>query len=191
MRAPHKVAEWAQKTQNKGLSLRSLIWNVWLMLALPAIWLIWSLLFYITCIMVLIWSVKIRGSPAEFNRPVAYAARVVISLILTAGFAYLVMAVREFIELSKDSKFKEYFDKWVARKSSSSLHTNGPASNLNLDHGRQDMTTVSTGMPQCGHAQEASPNDRPLPDTPNANAVENPSEVAKRQDLTEEDLSRE
>jgi hypothetical protein len=62
MRAPHKAIKWAQvrlRSLPRGdkfnylitlclwignpieLTLKSLVWNVWLMLGLPAIWLVW------------------------------------------------------------------------------------------------------------------------------------------------------
>ncbi|RXW25442.1 hypothetical protein EST38_g382 [Candolleomyces aberdarensis] len=124
--------------------------------------------------MALIWRVKIRSSPPGFDQAVALAAQVIISLILASGLAYLVMAVRVFIEFSKNSRFRV-----------------GPASNLNLHHGRQDMTKLSTGIYQYGHGQDTPPNHHPLRLTPSASIVENPSKVANRQDLTEEDPPRE
>ncbi|KAJ2934273.1 hypothetical protein H1R20_g2835, partial [Candolleomyces eurysporus] len=174
MRAPHKAIQWAQETQAKGLTLKSLVWNAWLMLALPAIWLVWSLLFYIICIMIFVWRVRIENSPGHFDQGITAAARVGISLILAAGLAYLVLAVRKFVKFSENHSFKTYFNTWMTLKqksassswvvieSSDPILPKAPASHQYP----QDTMKSSTGVSQPGHGQGAP---HPSQSDPNAN----------------------
>ncbi|KAF9564919.1 hypothetical protein CPC08DRAFT_220150 [Agrocybe pediades] len=62
MRKTYKAAEWALEAKKTKASI---LWNVWVMLAMPAIWLTWSIILYIACIMSFIW----RTSPQDANPP--------------------------------------------------------------------------------------------------------------------------
>ncbi|KAG6865293.1 hypothetical protein C0991_003678 [Blastosporella zonata] len=76
MRKVHKAAEWAEEAQK---SQTAIWWNVWVLLALPSIWLSWSIIFYLTCVMSFVW------------RP-----RVAITFVFVLGIVYLALVISEF-----------------------------------------------------------------------------------------------
>ncbi|PPQ85254.1 hypothetical protein CVT25_010025 [Psilocybe cyanescens] len=41
-------------------------WNVWVMLAMPVVWLAWSIILYITCIMTFVWRTSSSTGGYEF-----------------------------------------------------------------------------------------------------------------------------
>ncbi|KAF9564916.1 hypothetical protein CPC08DRAFT_630547, partial [Agrocybe pediades] len=95
MRKTYKAAEWALEAKKTKTSI---LWNVWVMLAMPAIWLTWSIILYIACIMSFIW----RTSPQDSNpsnplsSTILLIIRTVISSILGIGFIYGVLILRTF-----------------------------------------------------------------------------------------------
>ncbi|PPQ72920.1 hypothetical protein CVT24_000194 [Panaeolus cyanescens] len=88
MRKTYKVAEWAHEAkQNKT----GIWWNVWIMLALPAVWLAWSIILYIVCIMSYVWrtGTDIDTTREPFTASQALAPRIVVSVVLFLGLVYL------------------------------------------------------------------------------------------------------
>ncbi|KIM38640.1 hypothetical protein M413DRAFT_29891 [Hebeloma cylindrosporum] len=90
MRKAYKAAEWAQEAQRSGTGI---FWNVWVLLAMPATWLAWSMMLYIVCIMSFVWR---TGTTADADRgPMtpndAFSFRVVVSAVLSLGFLYFVL----------------------------------------------------------------------------------------------------
>ncbi|KAL1702333.1 hypothetical protein EV121DRAFT_271810 [Schizophyllum commune] len=74
----------------------SVWWNVWVMLALPAIWLSWSIIAFLVSILAFVWA---TGTRDEVTTPStsyqqALAPRVVISATLALGAIYFVPVIR-------------------------------------------------------------------------------------------------
>ncbi|KAJ3508099.1 hypothetical protein NLJ89_g5943 [Agrocybe chaxingu] len=90
MRKTHKAAEWAHEAQKTQTGI---LWNVWVLLAMPATWLAWSMIMYIVCIMSFVWR---TGTIDDAERaPPTYrevlAPRIVITVILFFGVTYFVL----------------------------------------------------------------------------------------------------
>ncbi|PPQ74666.1 hypothetical protein CVT24_003823 [Panaeolus cyanescens] len=90
MRKAYKAAEWAQEAQQTQTGI---VWNVWIMLAMPAVWLAWSMISYIICIMAYVWR---TGTTADDGREImssnaALAPRIVVSCVLCLGLIYFIL----------------------------------------------------------------------------------------------------
>ncbi|KAF8964540.1 hypothetical protein BDZ97DRAFT_1591832, partial [Flammula alnicola] len=94
MRKTYKAAEWAH---NAVLARRLFQFpdslNVWVLLAMPATWLAWSMILYVVCIMSFVWR---TGTTDDANKgPMtpdqALAARIVVTVVLSLGIIYFVL----------------------------------------------------------------------------------------------------
>ncbi|KAF5353994.1 hypothetical protein D9756_006877 [Leucocoprinus leucothites] len=116
MKKPHKAAEWAWEARK----MRTVIWwNVWVMLAMPAIWLSWSIVSYIVCIMSFLWRTgsTLDGSILPLTPELAFWPRLVISLMLALGVVYFVlitMTLRHYGS-TMDRKWRERVKGWTDR----------------------------------------------------------------------------
>ncbi|KIJ40024.1 hypothetical protein M422DRAFT_174253, partial [Sphaerobolus stellatus SS14] len=87
MKRTHKAAVWAEEAQR---SKTSLWWNVWVLLAMPTVWLAWSLISYLICIMAFVWRTGTANEPTSppLSSESALVPRIIISSILTVGLIY-------------------------------------------------------------------------------------------------------
>ncbi|PPQ82300.1 hypothetical protein CVT25_008426 [Psilocybe cyanescens] len=78
-------------------------WNVWVMLAMPVVWLAWSIILYVTCIMTFVWRTSSRTQNSTntttnnahgISDAGLLAVRIVISAILGLGIVYMGLAMR-------------------------------------------------------------------------------------------------
>ncbi|KAL1745745.1 hypothetical protein HDZ31DRAFT_35698 [Schizophyllum fasciatum] len=96
MRAMHKASEWALESQR---TTTNVYWNVWVMLAMPAVWLSWSIVAFLVSIMAFVWrtgTADERMEPIETSEQVI-PARALISAALGLGVVYFVLVVRTFM----------------------------------------------------------------------------------------------
>ncbi|KAL1714501.1 hypothetical protein EV715DRAFT_209501 [Schizophyllum commune] len=97
MKAMYKASEWALEAQK---TTTNRFWNVWVMLAMPAVWLLWSIVSFIVAIMAFVWRTGVGGvhkNADPFTTPgQALASRVLISGSLALGAVYFVLVVRTF-----------------------------------------------------------------------------------------------
>ncbi|TFK72082.1 hypothetical protein BDN72DRAFT_731953, partial [Pluteus cervinus] len=87
MRKPHKAAQWAQEAQRKQSHL---FWNVWVFLAMPAVWLAWSIVAYIVCVMAYVWRTGPGNTPPSISQKALLGSRVAISVVMFMGIVYFV-----------------------------------------------------------------------------------------------------
>ncbi|KAJ7498068.1 hypothetical protein B0H11DRAFT_1715205 [Mycena galericulata] len=95
MRKMHKASSFANEAQ-KGTT--SIWWNIWVLLAMPAVWLSWSIITFFVCIMSFIWltgstqdSVDIVVSPRA-----VLGLRIGLTVVFALGLIYFVLIVRTF-----------------------------------------------------------------------------------------------
>jgi hypothetical protein len=76
----------------------AIFWNCWVLLAMPAVWLGWSMIFFITSILCFVW--RTGGSNGPIDRlpstRESLAARSVITCTLGIGFLYFVLILHTF-----------------------------------------------------------------------------------------------
>ncbi|KAF7317680.1 hypothetical protein MKEN_00855700 [Mycena kentingensis (nom. inval.)] len=94
MRKMHKASSFATDAQRKV----GFWWNVWVMLAMPAIWLAWSIITFIASILSFIW---LSGSVADvtgvmMSERAALGQRIALSGVFALGLLYFTLIVREF-----------------------------------------------------------------------------------------------
>ena len=89
------LAQEAQKSKT------IIFWNIWVLLAMPAIWLAWAMVAFCVSIMSYIWRTGSSSDPSDGVRPPlspgqALAVRTVLTVIFALGFIYFVMILRTF-----------------------------------------------------------------------------------------------
>ncbi|KAJ7056080.1 hypothetical protein C8F01DRAFT_993448 [Mycena amicta] len=96
MRRMYKAACWAMDAQE---GRRYVLWNVWILLAMPGVWLAWSMLSFIVCIMAFVWRTGAASESTASNGLTSNAAltmRVLVSVELFVAGLYLVLVLRTF-----------------------------------------------------------------------------------------------
>ncbi|KAJ6457414.1 hypothetical protein C8R47DRAFT_995776 [Mycena vitilis] len=95
MRKMHKASSFANEAQ-KGTT--SIWWNVWVLLAMPAIWLAWSIITFLTCIMSFVWLSGSSQDPLDFalSPRAALGTRIALTVVFSLGVIYFFLIVRTF-----------------------------------------------------------------------------------------------
>ncbi|KAL1730286.1 hypothetical protein EV714DRAFT_284315 [Schizophyllum commune] len=95
MKRMHKAAAWADEAQKRR---DSILWNVWVLLAMPTVWLIWSIILFISSIMSYVWRTShVAGDDDSTDGDHSgRAARIVISCMLGLGIIYLCLVINTF-----------------------------------------------------------------------------------------------
>lgn len=114
MRKMYKAASWADEAQ-KGRAY--ILWNVWILLAIPAVWLAWSIILFVTCIMAFAWRTgAITDSVDNAISPnAAQGLRVGLSAVLAVALVYLYLILRTFRTYgdAMDRKWNEKVSRWA------------------------------------------------------------------------------
>ncbi|KAJ3505681.1 hypothetical protein NMY22_g17499 [Coprinellus aureogranulatus] len=94
MRSMFRASKWAEQAQKT----KTLIWwNVWVMLAMPVVWMSWAMLFFLSSIMSFVWRTGSEDDPEvrpPLPRKAALGPRIAITAVLALGFVYLFMIIR-------------------------------------------------------------------------------------------------
>ncbi|KAK7036155.1 hypothetical protein R3P38DRAFT_2910819 [Favolaschia claudopus] len=95
MRKMHKAATWAEEARRTSTSL---LWNGWIMLAIPGVWMAWSTICFVTCIMAFAWRTGAVGDPQNtaLSNNAAFGLRLGMTTVLTVALVYLVLIIRTF-----------------------------------------------------------------------------------------------
>ncbi|KAI0036231.1 hypothetical protein K488DRAFT_82340 [Vararia minispora EC-137] len=110
MRQMHKAVGW---TEEAKWMRKSRFWNVWALLAMPAVWLAWSLISFIAAIMSYVWRTHSDSSPTERSTSdrAALGIRISVSSVLALGVVFFVAMLSTF------SKYGERMDaEWKRKK---------------------------------------------------------------------------
>ncbi|KAF6743446.1 hypothetical protein DFP72DRAFT_126596 [Ephemerocybe angulata] len=123
MRKTHKAAEWANESERSSTSI---FWNVWVMLAMPAVWLAWSMIFYIITIMSFVWQTGPTISTTNPEPPTTYLSsdleilvpRIIISVVFGLGLVYLALIAVTFRRYSDpmEEAWRERISGWLQEK---------------------------------------------------------------------------
>ncbi|KAJ7173467.1 hypothetical protein C8R46DRAFT_892782 [Mycena filopes] len=114
MRKMHKASSFAEEAQ-KGTT--SIWWNVWVLLAMPAAWLAWSIIMFFTCIMSFIWLSGSSQDQVDFSVSprVLLGLRIALTLVFVLGIIYFVLIVRTFHRYGDplDREWRRRVDEWT------------------------------------------------------------------------------
>jgi hypothetical protein len=112
-----QILEFHGALQDATRTKTFIFWNVWVMLAMPLVWLSWSLLLFLLCIMSFVWRASPSASEPRSPPPdcVLLAIRTLLSLILAVGFSYGVLIISTFRRYGEpmDQAWKERVDGWL------------------------------------------------------------------------------
>ncbi|KAL4241249.1 hypothetical protein ABKN59_000004 [Abortiporus biennis] len=102
MRSMYKASRWAEAAQKTRTSIW---WNVWVLLATPAIWLAWSMIAFCVAILSFVWRSGDSAHPPDQERDQlspshALIVRVLVSAVFALGILDFVMIVRTFASYS-------------------------------------------------------------------------------------------
>ncbi|KZV76569.1 hypothetical protein PENSPDRAFT_645993 [Peniophora sp. CONT] len=94
MRKMHKAASWAKEAKERT----TILWNVWALLAMPAVWLLWSLIAFMVAIMSYVWRTNSANSPDSrmTSASAALGTRIAISCVLGIGLVYFLAMLNTF-----------------------------------------------------------------------------------------------
>ncbi|KIJ12907.1 hypothetical protein PAXINDRAFT_170945 [Paxillus involutus ATCC 200175] len=93
MRSMYKATRWAEEA---GRTTTFILWNVWVLLAMPSVWLAWSMIFFIIAILSFVWR---SGSTADSVPPslspsAALGPRIALTAVFLLGLVYFVAIVK-------------------------------------------------------------------------------------------------
>lgn len=98
MRSMYKASRWAEEAQKTKTMIW---WNVWVLLAMPAIWLAWAMTAFCVAVLSYIWRTGDTDDPGDGVRPqlsprAAAAVRTVLTVVFGVGVVYFVLIIRTF-----------------------------------------------------------------------------------------------
>jgi len=94
MRSMYRASHWAQEAHN---SEAYILWNVWVLLALPAVWLAWSVIAFLTAILAFVWtSGSSSDNPTPPGQKIEWILRAMITVVFLLGAVYFCFVVRTF-----------------------------------------------------------------------------------------------
>ncbi|KAF8962028.1 hypothetical protein BDZ97DRAFT_1920912 [Flammula alnicola] len=130
MRKTYKAAEWALEAKKTKTVIW---WNVWVLLAMPAIWLTWSIILYIACIMSFIWrtSTQDNGTTQDLSNRALLTIRIVLTVVLGLGLVYggLILSTFSRYGEAMDRAWKRRIDGWMEEKKAG--YSQGPFGSIN------------------------------------------------------------
>ncbi|KAJ6616982.1 hypothetical protein B0H10DRAFT_1346548 [Mycena sp. CBHHK59/15] len=95
MRKMHKASSFANEAQKDTTNIW---WNVWVLLAMPAIWLSWSIIMFFMSIMSFIWLSGTADDPVGFTMSsrAALGPRIGLTVVFSLGLIYFALIVKTF-----------------------------------------------------------------------------------------------
>ncbi|PCH41740.1 hypothetical protein WOLCODRAFT_132098 [Wolfiporia cocos MD-104 SS10] len=96
MRSMDRASRWAEEAQKTKTAI---MWNIWVLLAAPAIWLAWSMIAFCVSILSYVWrtgSVADQNPPSPLTDTQAVGVRVALSVVFALGLLQFAMIVHTF-----------------------------------------------------------------------------------------------
>ncbi|KAH9950174.1 hypothetical protein B0H21DRAFT_776957 [Amylocystis lapponica] len=94
MRSMDRASRWAEEAQR---SKTAILWNIWVLLATPAVWLAWSMISFCIAILAFIWRTGAQENPpTPFSPHAALAVRTALSVVFGLGLVNFVLIISTF-----------------------------------------------------------------------------------------------
>lgn len=94
MRSMYRASRWAEEAQKTETAI---FWNVWVLLALPGVWLAWSVLAFVVAIMSFVWRTGAQGqSQSPLSPHAELGPRIGITCQVGLGLVYFILVIRTF-----------------------------------------------------------------------------------------------
>ncbi|KAJ8455733.1 hypothetical protein ONZ45_g18871 [Pleurotus djamor] len=94
MRSMYRASRWAEEARK---SYTLIWWNAWILLAMPSVWLAWSMISFLVCILSFVWRTGSTLDPHERDPMTPRAIlgpRIAITAILVLGLLYFVLIIQ-------------------------------------------------------------------------------------------------
>ncbi|KAH9012882.1 hypothetical protein EDB84DRAFT_1444481 [Lactarius hengduanensis] len=90
----YRASRWAEEAQKTETAI---FWNVWVLLALPGVWLAWSVLAFVVAIMSFVWRSGAQGqSQSPLSPRAELGPRIGITCQVGLGLVYFILVIRTF-----------------------------------------------------------------------------------------------
>ncbi|EED84443.1 predicted protein [Postia placenta Mad-698-R] len=96
MRTMDRASRWAEEAQRTKTAI---LWNIWVLLAAPAIWLAWSMIAFCVSILSYVWrtgSIANQTPPSPLSTRQAIGVRTAITVVFALGLFKFAMIIRTF-----------------------------------------------------------------------------------------------
>ncbi|KZV69080.1 hypothetical protein PENSPDRAFT_492636 [Peniophora sp. CONT] len=103
MRSMYRASKWADEARRAEARVW---WNAWVLLALPAVWLAWSMIAFLVAIVAFVWRTGARQDPdddsqdRELSQGKMLGPRIAITAVLVLGLAYFALVITTFSRYS-------------------------------------------------------------------------------------------
>jgi hypothetical protein len=94
MRSMARASRWAEEARKNNTLIW---WNVWVMLAMPAVWLGWAMIWFIATILSFVWRTGSEKDPEErppLTTEIVLVPRVLITAAFVVGIVYFALIVK-------------------------------------------------------------------------------------------------
>ncbi|KAJ7585114.1 hypothetical protein C8J56DRAFT_829369 [Mycena floridula] len=157
MRQLHKAAMWASGAEKQKTAI---LWSPAVMMAMPVVWLSWSLILFIVCIMAYVWRTQSIDDPVvrTTSKGVAMGTRIAISSLLLLGIIYLLAMIHTFSHYSLNATWRERVKAWIKEGSHWNSHIPMPIPGLESSTNLPSYS-AALGLPADSFER---PTDRPF-----------------------------
>jgi hypothetical protein len=102
MRSMYRASRWAEEAR---ASKTAVLWNVWVLLALPGVWLAWAMLAFCVAILGFVWRTGARPDPVDgagraLDTPRMLGPRVAVTAVFAVGMVYFWAVIVTFARYS-------------------------------------------------------------------------------------------
>lgn len=142
MRSMHKASGFAQAAQQ---SRTNIFWNVWVLLALPAVWLAWSMITFFAAILSFVWtSGSSHDNPQDPSPRIELIPRIIITSLFGLGMVYFVLVIQSFKSYGSARLWRPDGSAQDLALQAGTISIPSPQINQSQDHSRSPPTTSST-----------------------------------------------
>ncbi|KAF8328531.1 uncharacterized protein EI90DRAFT_3064483 [Cantharellus anzutake] len=104
MRSMRNASQWAEAAEG---TTASIIWNVWVFLSMPAVFLCWSLVSFIISILAFVWTSGTVNPPSSISSTAAIGPRIFVTFTFVLGLVYFATAIRTFKSYTDSTEASE------------------------------------------------------------------------------------
>ena len=158
MRSMDRASRWAEEARKTRATV---LWNIWVLLATPAIWLAWSMIAFCIAIMSFVWRTgsadDVQGY-APLTRGQALGVRVAISVVFAFGLFNFAMIIRTFsayshlaVRRDRRSRFRAEREEERGRRERRNKHRQSDdEKERDRDRGKEKRKRMSPSMVGLG-----------------------------------------
>jgi len=157
MRSMYKASRWAEEAQKTKTFIW---WNIWVLLAMPAIWLAWAMVAFCVAILSYVWRTGSSADSPDGTRPPlsphqALVVRIVLTAVFALGLVYFVMILRTFASYGEGEA--GWRRSWMANGGERARERRRQGEERDRDRDRDRGRRRERGQQEQQHERERSP----------------------------------